>query len=60
MLRRLDENGRKTWASKIKHLVHEYDVGYVWINDGVGNCSQFLKCFKQRSLDTSAKNQRFT
>ena len=56
MLRRLDEIGRKTWASKIKNVLYEYGFGYVWIYDGVGNCSQFLKCFERRHKDCSLKN----
>ena len=42
MLRKLDENGRKTWASKIKNVLYEYGFGYVWINDGDGNSSHLL------------------
>ena len=42
LLRRLDKNGRKTWASKIKNVLYEYGFGYVWINDSVGKCSQLL------------------
>ena len=53
LLRRLDECGRNTWATKVKHLLFENGFGYVWINNGVGNSSHFLKCFKQRLIDTS-------
>ena len=37
-------------------MLYEYGFGYVWINDGVGNCSQVLNCFKQRLIDYSLQN----
>ena len=53
MLRRLDEICRNTWATKIKHLLHENGFWFVWISDGVGDSSQFLKIFRQHLIDSS-------
>ena len=53
VLRRLDENGRNTVATKIKYLLHENGFGFVWISCGVGNSSQFLTVFGQRLIDCS-------
>lgn len=41
MLKRLDEVGRKTWASFIRELLYMYGFGYVWIAHDVGNENYF-------------------
>ena len=51
MLRRLDDAGRITWASKVKDILFKYGFGYVWVNENVGNEVMFFKAFKQRLMD---------
>ena len=36
MLKNLDENGRNTWASKVRELLFRNGFGYVWIVEDVG------------------------
>ena len=56
MLKNLDENGRKTWASKVKELLFRNGFGYVWIVEDVGDQALFMKTFKQRLIDCCKKN----
>ena len=51
MLKRLDEAGRVTWATKVKNLLSRYGFGYAWQNQGVGNEKRFLILFKSRLRD---------
>ena len=51
MLKRLDEVGRKTWASSVRELLFSYGFGYVWITHEVGDENNFLLQFKQRVID---------
>ena len=53
MLKRLDEVGRKTWASSVIELLFSYGFGYVWITHEVGDENNFLLQFKQRVMDGS-------
>ena len=48
ILKRLDEAGRVTWATKVKNLPSRYGFGYAWQNQGVGNEKRFLFLFKSR------------
>ncbi|MEW8544973.1 MAG: reverse transcriptase family protein [Candidatus Thiodiazotropha sp.] len=56
MLRNLDENGRITWASKVRELLFRYGFGYVWVVEDVGNVNLFMKTFKQRLIDCSSQD----
>ena len=51
MLRHLDETGRITWATKVKHLLFSYGFGFVWLNEEVGDINMFIRTFKQRIVD---------
>ena len=51
MLRRLDEVGRITWATKLRILLCKYGFGNVWNSGGVGNEKLFIHIFKQRLFD---------
>ena len=53
MLKRLDDVGRKTWASFIRELLYMYGFGYVLIAHDVGNEAYFLNLFKQQIIDSS-------
>ena len=48
MLYRLDQNGRSTWASSVKHLLQKYGFHDVWNEQGVGNTVLFLNIFTER------------
>ena len=52
MLKRLDEVGRKTWATNIRELLYMYGFGYAWLAHDVGNDDNFLCQFKQRIIDS--------
>ena len=43
ILKRLDDVGRKTWASCIRELSCMYGFGYLWIAHDVGNEAYFFK-----------------
>ena len=51
MLKGLDDIGRNTWASSVKHLLYIHGFGYVWLVQGVGNVDMSLFNFKQRVTD---------
>ena len=48
---KLDNVGRKTWATYVRNLLERYGFGFAWLNQGVGDCKSFLKMFKQRLID---------
>ena len=51
MLKRLDDVGRKTWASSIQSLLYRFGFGYAWLAQEVGNEMNLLSLFKQRLID---------
>jgi len=51
MLYRLDNNGRVTWATKVKFMLHKLGFGICWISQDVGDVNIFLNNAKQRLLD---------
>ena len=51
MLKSLDDAGRKSWASNIKHLLFSLGFAYLWIAQEVGNQAFFIKSFKRRLSD---------
>ena len=51
MLYDLDAKGKNTWASQIRTCLCELGFGFVWLNQGVGNCGEFIKVFRQRLID---------
>ena len=56
MLKDLDEKGKETWATRIKMLLYTNGFGHVWLSQGVGNKTVFLKEFKQRLSDCAKQN----
>ena len=46
-----DVNGRKNWATKIKHVLYAHGFGYVWICQQVGNDNLFMFEFNRRLCD---------
>ena len=41
-LKRLDDNGRHTWATEIRYLLHRYGFEHVWLSQGVEDIPLFL------------------
>jgi hypothetical protein len=48
MLLQMDEQGKRSWATEIKHLLQNYGFGIVWENQGVENINTFLLEFSNR------------
>ncbi len=55
-MRKLDLAGRHTWASNIRILLNMYGFGIIWLNQDMGDVSQFLYAFKQRLIDCDKQN----
>ena len=51
MLKNLDQNGKRTWASSVKEFLFKYGFGVVWMEQGVGNEILFLAEFVERVKD---------
>ena len=51
MLYDLDVKGKKNWVSDVRCCLFENGFGDVWLNQGVGNVSLFIKIFRQRLTD---------
>jgi len=52
MLVALDINGKLNWVTKLRTLICRLGFSYVWLCQGVGNETSFIKCFRQRLVDT--------
>ena len=48
MLKDLDDQGRRTWATDIRNMLYRYGFGHVWMNQGVGDTTAFINAFYQR------------
>ena len=48
MLHTLDQQGRSTWASSVRLLLHKYNFHDVWDQQGVGDVNAFLREFTTR------------
>ena len=53
MVKKLDEQCRKTWATSVKELLIRYGFGHVWLQQGVGDEDFFLQIFTQRVKDSA-------
>ena len=49
--KRFDESGRKTWCSKVRHLLNPYGFNEVWEAQGVANDEVFRNVFRQQVQD---------
>ena len=45
MLKDLDDQGRRTWATDIRNMLYRYGFGHVWMNQGVGDTTAFINAF---------------
>ena len=45
MLPVLDARAKRNWASNVRCKLYQYGLGYVWLNQGVGETNQFLRMF---------------
>ena len=43
MLKDLDDQGRRTWATDIRNMLYRYGFGHVWMNQGVGDTTALSK-----------------
>lgn len=59
-MKRLDENNTNcnNWVSNIRNILNSHGFGYVWLNQGVENHVQFLRCFEQRCKDIYCQEWR--
>lgn len=60
VLKTLDENGKWTWVTSVRNLLHELGFGYVWTAQGVGNENVFLSVFEERVREHFATNLTHT
>ena len=44
----LDSDGKCSWVTKLRLLLHETGFGYVWLTQGVGDEQHFIRIFRQR------------
>ena len=51
MLKDLDDQGRRTWATDIRNMLYRYGLGHVWMSQGVGDTTAFINAFYQRVRD---------
>ena len=51
MIFKLDQMGRKTWATKVKELLFHTGFGFVWISQDVGDISECIRVAKRRLMD---------
>jgi hypothetical protein len=51
MLKILDNNGKDNWVSKVRSILSQCGFYFVWLQQGVGNETYFLKQFKSRLQD---------
>ena len=52
MLCDLDVKGKSNWATKVKVKLHELGMGFVWLNQGVGDMSWFMRELRSRLIDS--------
>ena len=52
MLYDLDVKGKENWATKVKGKLNELGLGFVWVNQGVGDIAWFLRDLRKRLLDS--------
>ena len=53
MLKNLDDEGRRTWATYITELLFSYGFGYAWLSQGVGNENNFIRFFFKTRIKDS-------
>ena len=51
MLKDLDDQGRRTWATDIRNMLYRYGFGHVWMNQGVRDTTAFINAFYQKVRD---------
>lgn len=51
MLVKLDENGKTCWATSVREILCQTGFYYVWLQQGVGDVSSFVRAFRRRLVD---------
>ena len=57
-LKNLNERNAAGWTKSVKELLLRCGFGDVWYNQGVGDISHFLRCFKSRIKDIDIQEWR--
>ena len=52
MLDDLDERGKNNWVSNVRTKLFTYGFGNVWLSQGVGDSKSFIRCFRERLIDS--------
>ncbi|XP_077994296.1 uncharacterized protein LOC144448021 [Glandiceps talaboti] len=55
MLFKMDEQGKHSWVTQVKHLFYQYGFGESCLNQGVGNTVVFLSEFSTRVKDVKSQ-----
>jgi len=56
MLRRLDEAGRRTWATYVKDILYEHGYGHAWLAQDVGSRFDFITNYINKVNDGATPN----
>jgi hypothetical protein len=56
MLCVLDTRGKVNWVTKVRVKLYESGFGHVWVNQGVGNISGFIRMLRARLIDCRWQN----
>ena len=51
MLCNLDARDKRNWASNVRIHLFQYGFGFVWMNQGVGVVSEFIRVFREGLID---------
>jgi hypothetical protein len=56
MMLHLQRQNYVTWACGVRNVLYMYGFGYVWEEQGVGDVSGFVRCFKERLIDCAKQD----
>jgi hypothetical protein len=56
MMIHLQRQNYVTWACGVRNVLYMYGFGYVWEEQGVGDVSGFVRCFKERLIDCAKQD----
>ena len=52
MLVDLNERGKNNWVSNVRTKLSKYGFGNVWLSQAVGDSKSFIRCFRERLIDS--------
>ena len=56
MLCNLEARGKRNWASNVRMQLFQSGFGFVWMNQGVGVVSDFIRVFRERLIACRRQN----